>query len=93
MIVSQRPMMLACALELSKLLQEQELVSWTESASVQKYIDKLMLVVEKLSNENDILTTYHIQVMQKVSIIQNGHYFIHACRLSDTLSIFYVMRF
>lgn len=72
MIASQRPMMLACALELSKLLQEQELVSWTESASVQKYIDKLMLVVEKLSNENGILTTYHIQVMQKVSLVLNG---------------------
>ncbi|KAJ8926455.1 hypothetical protein NQ314_021244 [Rhamnusium bicolor] len=66
MITSQKPMMLASALELSKLVQEQEVVSWGEEKSVEKYVETLKKAVEKLSKENNLLTTYHLQIMEKV---------------------------
>lgn len=67
MVPSQRPMMLAGALELSKLVQEQEVVSWGDVKSVEKYVECLQLAVEKLASQNDLLTMYHVRIMQKVS--------------------------
>ncbi|KAK5644080.1 hypothetical protein RI129_007925 [Pyrocoelia pectoralis] len=71
MIISQRPMMLASALELSKLVQEQEVVSWNNIESVEKYINNLNAVVDKLSSENDMLATYHYQIMEKIKTLND----------------------
>lgn len=59
-------MMLASALELSKHVQEQEVVSWGQEKSVEIYVESLKRAVEKLSKENNLLTTYHLQIMEKV---------------------------
>ncbi|XP_074038391.1 dynein cytoplasmic heavy chain beethoven [Leptinotarsa decemlineata] len=67
MIPSQKPMMLASALELSKLVQEQEVVSWGEEKSVAKYVETLKTAVEKLSKENNLLTMYHRQILEKIN--------------------------
>ncbi|XP_056634261.1 cytoplasmic dynein 2 heavy chain 1 [Diorhabda sublineata] len=67
MIPSQKPMMLASALELSKLVQEQEVVSWGQEKAVEKYVELLKTAVEKLSKENNFLTTYHYQISEKIN--------------------------
>lgn len=66
MIESQRPMMLAGALELSKLVQQEEVVSWGDVRSVEKYVDTLRAAVNRLSRENNLLASYHAQILQKV---------------------------
>lgn len=66
MIKSQRPMMLTSAVNLSKLVQEQEVVSWGNIKSVEKYVNSLKEAVEKLSSENSLLTSYHFQALEKV---------------------------
>lgn len=59
-------MMLASAVNLSKLVQEQEVVSWGNIKSVEKYVDSLKDTVEKLASENNLLTAYHQQILEKV---------------------------
>ncbi|KAK4887690.1 hypothetical protein RN001_003961 [Aquatica leii] len=71
MIPSQRPMMLASALNLAKLVQEQEVVSWDNIERVEQYIKNLQIAVEKLSNENNLLATYHFQIMDKISALND----------------------
>lgn len=58
--------MLSSALELSKLVQEQEVVSWGEEKHVEKYVNNLKKVVDKLSQNNNLLTSYHIEINDKV---------------------------
>lgn len=67
MIPSQRPLMLGSALNLSRLVQEEEVVYWSDVAAVEKYIDKLKSAVENLSSENNLLTNYHLQILEKVA--------------------------
>lgn len=69
MLPSQRPMMLSSALELSHLVQEQEVVSWGDEISVEKYVKNLQKAVEKLSSENNLLTAYHAQIVDLVSFL------------------------
>ncbi|KAF5303585.1 hypothetical protein FQR65_LT08186 [Abscondita terminalis] len=71
MIPSQRPMMLASALNLAKLVQEQEVVSWNNIDRVEQYIKNLQEAVEKLSSENNLLATYHFQIMNKISTLDD----------------------
>lgn len=71
MITSQRPMMLASALNLSKLVQEEEVVSWSDIRSVEKYVNTLKVAVEQLTNENNLLTSYHLQVMEKTQQLED----------------------
>ena len=59
-------MMLASALELSRLVQEEKVVSWEDTKSVEKYVDTLKSAVEKLSKENNLLASYYYQIMDKV---------------------------
>lgn len=67
MIKSQRPMMLNSAVNLSKLVQEQEVVSWGNIKSVEKYVNSLKEAVEALAAENNLLTSYHNQILEKVN--------------------------
>lgn len=59
-------MMLTSAVNLSKLVQEQEVVSWGNIKSVEKYVSSLKEAVEKLATENNLLTSYHSQILEKV---------------------------
>lgn len=69
MITCQRPMMLNSALELSRLVQDQEVVSWAETKSVEKYVATLKKAVEKLSKENNLLASFHYQITDKVVVL------------------------
>lgn len=66
MIASQRPMMLTTAMELARLVQEQSGVTWTNTAAVDAYINKLQTIVQKLARENNKLASYHSQISGKV---------------------------
>lgn len=68
MIVSQRPMMLKGAMDLWKLVEEQEVVSWGETHSIEHYVETLKKVVEDLSTQNNLLTSFHYQIIEKVII-------------------------
>nr|XP_022905741.1 cytoplasmic dynein 2 heavy chain 1 [Onthophagus taurus] len=84
MIISQRPMMLASAVNLSKLVQEEEVVYWEDVNSVEKYIDKLKGAVEKLSNQNNMLTSFHHQVIKKIKDLENVDLIKHYQRWKDS---------
>ncbi|XP_015834463.1 cytoplasmic dynein 2 heavy chain 1 [Tribolium castaneum] len=71
MIICQRPMMLASALELSRLVQEEEVVSWKNTKSVEKYVETLKNAVEKLSKENNLLASYYYQIMDKIKYLED----------------------
>ncbi|KAJ3658119.1 hypothetical protein Zmor_009877 [Zophobas morio] len=73
MIKSQRPMMLANTLELSRLVQEEKVVSWEDTKSVEKYVDTLKNAVEKLSKENNLLVSYYYQIMDKIKSLEDVH--------------------
>jgi hypothetical protein len=66
MIPSQRPMMLEAALDLAHLVEEQNGVTWSDTAAVDKYIACLQTAVERLSRENNKLASYHAQIRDKV---------------------------
>lgn len=66
MIVSQRPMMLAGAVGLAKLVQEESAVTWSDEENVEAYIEKLRVAVDRLSRENNQLAAYHRQMQEKV---------------------------
>lgn len=66
MIGSQRPMMLTGAVELSKLVQQQEVVSWGDVRSVEKYVENLRSAVNRLSRDNNLLASYDRQMREKV---------------------------
>jgi len=59
-------MMLEAALDLARLVQEQNGVTWSDTAAVDKYIVQLQTAVERLSRENNKLASYHAQIRDKV---------------------------
>lgn len=61
--------MLTSALELSRLVQEEEVVSWNKKESVEKYVENLKVAVENLSAENNLLVSYYHQIMDKVRVL------------------------
>lgn len=69
MISSQRPMMLAGALELSRLVQQEEVVSWGDVRSVEKYVESLRSAVNRLSRENNLLASHHMKMLENVNIV------------------------
>ena len=58
--------MLEAALDLAHLVQEQNGVTWSDTAAVDKYIVRLQTAVERLSRENNKLASYHAQIRDKV---------------------------
>lgn len=66
MIPSQRPMMLSSAVELSKLVNQQQSVKWTDIHSVDNYIREMRKIIEKISLENQTLANYHQVISNKV---------------------------
>lgn len=68
MIPSQRPMMLASAMELAKLVKSENSVTWSDSKAVDQYISRLQSIVEKLAADNNQLYFYHSQILQKVLV-------------------------
>lgn len=69
MIPSQRPMMLASAVELSNLVKSENTVTWSNREAVDKYIARLQFVVDRLSLENNQLYSYHMQILNKVILV------------------------
>ncbi|GLV36076.1 beethoven [Carabus blaptoides fortunei] len=84
MIESQRPMMLAGALELSKLVQQEEVVSWGDVKSVEKYVENLRAAVNRLSRENNLLASYHAQILQKIAELDDMDLIRHLQKWKDT---------
>ena len=64
---SQRPMMLETASELSRLVQQQNNIRWTNGAEIEKYISKLLAIVRDLGRQNSFLSGLHLKVKEKVS--------------------------
>ncbi|CAG9772440.1 unnamed protein product [Ceutorhynchus assimilis] len=85
MIPSQKPMMLISALELSKLVQEQEVVSWGQEKHVEKYVNTLKKTVEKLSQSNNLLTSFHIEIIDKIRDLENVSLLKELARWNETI--------
>ncbi|XP_063237932.1 cytoplasmic dynein 2 heavy chain 1 [Bacillus rossius redtenbacheri] len=85
MIPSQRPMMLKAALELAQLVQEQNSVTWSDTAAVDRYISKLQALVERLCRENNKLNAYHAQIRDKVVQLMDTDLLRHQQQWKDIL--------
>ncbi|XP_068082912.1 cytoplasmic dynein 2 heavy chain 1 [Anabrus simplex] len=85
MIPSQRPMMLEAALELARLVQEQNGVTWSDTVAVDHYIGRLQTTVERLSRENNKLAAYHVQVREKVITLMDTDLLRHQQQWKDGL--------
>lgn len=59
-------MLLPAAQELDALINSQGTVTWSDTVAVDKYIENLQEVVEKLSKENHKLSFYHQKISEKV---------------------------
>lgn len=81
---SQKPMMLSSAVQLSKLVQEQEVVSWGDTKSVEKYVENLQTAVEKLYKENNILSAYHAEILAKIKHLEEVDLIKHYQTWKDT---------
>lgn len=60
--------MLAAAVELARLVREQHNVTWSDTAAVDLYIERLQAAVQRLYRENNKLAAYHDQILQQVWI-------------------------
>ncbi|PNF38602.1 hypothetical protein B7P43_G03949, partial [Cryptotermes secundus] len=85
MIPSQRPMMLEAALDLAHLVEEQNGVTWSDTAAVDKYIARLQTAVERLSKENNKLASYHAQIRDKVIMLINTDLLRHQQKWKEGL--------
>ena len=59
--------MLNAAIGLSVLVQEQNVVKWTQPEMVNNYISRLQAAVHRLAALNQQLTMCHRQIEEKVS--------------------------
>lgn len=66
MIPSQRAMMLETAVALSKMVQEQNGIVWSNTTEVDKYIASLKQLVTSLARQNNQLSALHIQIKERV---------------------------
>ncbi|CAH0388994.1 unnamed protein product [Bemisia tabaci] len=71
MIPSQRPMMLTAAVELARLVQSQNNVTWSDITSVDSYIAKLQAAVQTLALQNDTLVSHHQKLTEKVIFLMD----------------------
>lgn len=58
--------MLEAAVGLSNLVQEQNVVTWTQTENVNSYIRRLQQAVQRLEGLNKQLTMCHQQIQDKV---------------------------
>ena len=63
-----KPLMLEAAMAISSLVQEQNVVKWTQSDAVNNYIRRLQGAVQRLAVLNQQLTTCHDQIKDKVNV-------------------------
>lgn len=66
MVPCQRPIMLKNAMDLARLVKS-ESVSWNDEESVVRYISTLQTAVNRLSHDNNLLTSYHNNAIKIVS--------------------------
>lgn len=62
-----KPLMLEAAMGLSALVQEHNVVTWTQGDSVNNYIRRLQQAVQRLNGLNQQLTMCHEQIQEKAS--------------------------
>jgi hypothetical protein len=67
MIPSQRPMMLTLAMELSKLVKQENSVTWSDSDAINRYIVELQSIVDQLGFENNRLHAHHSRIVERVT--------------------------
>lgn len=70
MVPCLRPVMLKNAVELSNLVRS-ESVAWNDEGSVNRYTTVLQTSVNSLTQDNNILTEYHVKAKNIVKISQN----------------------
>ena len=61
-----KPLMLEAAKGLSALVQEQNVVTWSQGENVNNYIRRLQQAVQRLTALNQQLTMCHEQIQEKV---------------------------
>lgn len=61
-----KPLMLEAAIGLSSLVQEHNVVTWTQAENVNNYIRRLQQAVQRLTGINQQLTNCHEQIQEKV---------------------------
>lgn len=57
--------MLTAAVELARLVQSQNNVTWSDITSVDSYIAKLQAAVQTLALQNDTLVSHHQKLTEK----------------------------
>ena len=76
MIPSQRPMMLEAAKAFTHLVGQQTGVTWSNTAHLEDYIDKLKKATRRLAMENKELAKCHLMIKERVNS-PNGRYFLY----------------
>ena len=61
-----KPLMLEAAVGLSTLIQEQNVVKWTQTEMVNNYIRRLQGAVQRLASLNQQLTVCHEKIREHV---------------------------
>lgn len=72
MVPSQRPLMLATALELSRAVREQSGVVWSDPRSVDTYTSRLRELVRKFARQNSELASKHAALQDLVAGLLKG---------------------
>ncbi|XP_043268031.1 cytoplasmic dynein 2 heavy chain 1 [Venturia canescens] len=72
MVPSQRPLMLATALELSRAVREQSGVVWSDPRAVDAYTNRLQELVKKFAQQNSELAAKHATLRDLVAGLLKG---------------------
>ncbi|CAD6239204.1 GSCOCG00008639001-RA-CDS, partial [Cotesia congregata] len=72
MIASQRPIMLATAMEFARAVQEQKGVVWSDLYAIDVYINRLKEYVQKFARQNSELATKHMYLRDLVANLLKG---------------------
>lgn len=65
-----KPLMLEAAKGLSSLVQDHNVVTWTQADNVNAYIRRLQQAVQRLTALNQQLTMCHEQIQDKVTFLK-----------------------
>ncbi|ROT63098.1 hypothetical protein C7M84_019029 [Penaeus vannamei] len=85
MIPSQRAMMLEAALALSGLVQEQNNITWSNTAELDSYIGRLKAATQRLARENKQLAQCHLMVKERVLQLMNTDLLRHQPKWKELL--------
>lgn len=69
MVLSQQPLMLEAAQQLTRLITGQGHIVWNNPKALDAHISRLRALVEKLSRENRMLRGHHFDISKKVGLL------------------------